>query len=74
MRTPGIYIVALRATGRRTAWKDLRPPDPAGVLQVGPAVIWADGKAYVYSYRRILYELSPAKGSCVDAGPILGNL
>ncbi len=40
-----------------TPWKELRLPDPAGVLQVGPVVITPDGKSYVYSYRRILEEL-----------------
>ena len=50
------------ATGKRTSWQELRPPDPAGVMQVGPAVIAPDGKAYVYSYRRVLYELFLATG------------
>jgi len=50
------------ATGRRTTWKDLRPPDPAGVLQVGPIVIAPDGHAYVYSYRRVLDELYVVTG------------
>jgi hypothetical protein len=44
-------------SGSRTPWKEFRPPDPAGVLTVGPARITPDGKAYVYSYRRLLDDL-----------------
>jgi Tol biopolymer transport system component len=50
------------ATGRRTLWKEFRPPDPAGVLQIGPVVLSPDGSSYVYSYRRILDELYVATG------------
>jgi Tol biopolymer transport system component len=50
------------ATGRRNVWKELRPPDPAGVLQVGPIVVAPDGRAYVYSYRRVLDELYAVTG------------
>jgi Tol biopolymer transport system component len=49
-------------TGKRTLWKEFRPPDPAGVLQVGPIVISPDGSSYVYSYRRVLDELYLATG------------
>jgi len=59
---PGHIDLVEVATGKRTPWQELRPPDPAGVLQVGPAVIAPDGKAYVYSYRRVLYELFLATG------------
>ncbi len=59
---PGRIDLVEVATGKRTPWKELKPPDPAGVLQVGPAVISADGKAFVYSYRRVLYELFLATG------------
>jgi hypothetical protein len=44
-------------TGQRTLWREFRPPDPAGVLQVGPVVVAPDGVTYVYSYRRSLGEL-----------------
>jgi len=49
-------------TGRRTLWKELRPPDPSGVEQVGPIQISPDEKSYVYSYRRTLDELYLATG------------
>ncbi|HLN58224.1 MAG TPA: hypothetical protein VK416_06660, partial [Thermoanaerobaculia bacterium] len=50
------------ATGQLTLWKELRPPDPAGVLSVGPIVMTPDGKSYVYSYRRSLKDLYLVKG------------
>jgi len=49
-------------TGRRTLWKEIRPPDPSGVEQVGPIVIASDESAYVYSYRRSLDDLYIATG------------
>ena len=49
-------------TGGRTLWKEIRPPDPSGVEQVGPIAIAPDGASYVYSYRRALDELFLATG------------
>jgi hypothetical protein len=49
-------------TGRRTLWREIRPPDPSGVEQVGPIVISSDESSYVYSYRRALEELYLATG------------
>ena len=49
-------------TGRRTLWKEIRPPDPSGVEQVGPMQIAPDETSYVYSYRRALDELYLATG------------
>jgi Tol biopolymer transport system component len=40
------------ATGARRLWKEIVPPDPAGVLAVGPILITPDGGSYAYSYRR----------------------
>jgi hypothetical protein len=45
------------ATGARTLWKEITPPDPAGVLAIGPVLITPDGGSYVYSYRRVLDDL-----------------
>jgi eukaryotic-like serine/threonine-protein kinase len=50
------------ATGQRTLWKEIVPPDPAGVLTIGPIFLTADGKSYVYSYRRILDDLLIVNG------------
>ena len=49
-------------TGQRTLWKEIRPPDPSGVSQVGPIQISPDEKTYVYSYRRMLGDLYLATG------------
>jgi serine/threonine protein kinase len=49
-------------TGRRTLWKELRPQDPAGVEMVGPVRPTPDGTSYIYSYRRMLYDLYLATG------------
>ncbi len=45
------------ATGARRLWKELTPPDPAGVLAIGPVLVTPDGKSWVYSYRRVLDDL-----------------
>jgi hypothetical protein len=45
------------ATGERSFLMELSPPDPAGVLVVGPVHLSADGRSYVYSYKRRLHEL-----------------
>ena len=50
------------ATGRRTLWKQLMPPDPAGVEYVGPILPAPDGKAYAYGYRRLLSDLYLVEG------------
>jgi Tol biopolymer transport system component len=50
------------ATGKREFWKELTPPDPAGINTISPPRITPDGKAYVYSYNRILSDLFLAEG------------
>jgi Tol biopolymer transport system component len=56
-----VFLVDVE-TGRRRLWKILEPPDPAGVLSVGPVFITPDGRSYVYSYRRELGELYLVEG------------
>jgi Tol biopolymer transport system component len=50
------------ATGHRTPWRDLMPPDPAGITGVIRTRITPDGKSYAYSYYRLLSELYVAEG------------
>ncbi len=50
------------ASGRRELVKQLTPLDPAGVFSIDPVRITPDGKAYVYSYRRLLSELYLVEG------------
>jgi eukaryotic-like serine/threonine-protein kinase len=59
---PGIIHILDVATGHRTEWKRFEPPDPAGVEMAGPVVVMPDGRAYVYSYRRVLGDLYVATG------------
>jgi hypothetical protein len=49
-------------TGERELWKELIPPDPAGVSVVDPIHVSADGRSYVYSYRRVLDRLTVIEG------------
>ncbi|HMF09132.1 MAG TPA: WD40 repeat domain-containing protein, partial [Thermoanaerobaculia bacterium] len=56
-----VYVLDV-ATGRRTLWKEILPPDPAGILGLWPVVITPDGKSYAYSYRRVLSDLFLAQG------------
>jgi Tol biopolymer transport system component len=56
-----IHIVDV-ATGRRTLWKVIDAPDPAGVLRIGPYFLSADGQSYIYSYRREVGDLFLVEG------------
>jgi Tol biopolymer transport system component len=55
-------------TGRKTPWRDLTPPDPAGLIAVGrmdyerSLCITPDGRAYVYKYYRDLSDLFLVSG------------
>jgi len=51
-----VYRVEL-STGHRELWKELTPPDPAGINFIRTPHISADGKAYAYNYNRVLSEL-----------------
>ena len=50
------------ATGERVLWKEIAPSDPAGVFGIDPIHLTRDGKAYVYSYRRLLTDLYLVEG------------
>ena len=49
------------ATGERRLWKEITPPDPAGVLY-GNIVLARDGEHYVYRVRRVTSQLYIARG------------
>jgi hypothetical protein len=40
------------ATGERRPWRELRPPDPAGVVVTVPVLVTPDGTSYAYCYLR----------------------
>ncbi len=50
------------ATGKREAWKEVMPSDPAGVVTITPILLTPDGKNYAYSYPRILSQLFLGEG------------
>ena len=56
-----VFCVDLQ-TGERTACREIRPLDPAGVQGLGPVVLSADLRTCVYSFRRSLAEMYVAEG------------
>jgi eukaryotic-like serine/threonine-protein kinase len=50
------------ATGRRELWKNLMPPDPAGVYLITQFRITPSGSAYAYTYARLLSQLYLVRG------------
>jgi hypothetical protein len=62
---PAVPVLVSRVelnTGHRQLWKELNPPDPAGINFIRTPHISADGKAYAYNYNRILFDLYPVDG------------
>jgi len=49
-------------SGRRTLWKTLAPPDPAGVYTIRNVQVTPAGNAYFYGYVRVLSELYIVSG------------
>ncbi|HEX7139760.1 MAG TPA: protein kinase [Vicinamibacterales bacterium] len=53
-----VRILRLDVTsGERKEWVEIRPGDPAGILDVMPVHITPDGQHYAYGYRRFLSDL-----------------
>jgi Tol biopolymer transport system component len=50
------------ATGRRTLWKRLSPPDPAGIFKEAWVTIAPDEQSYTYSVNRMFSRLYVAEG------------
>ena len=48
-------------TGRKEVWRELKPPDPVGVI-MGPVTVTPDGKSYAYSFQRDLANLYLVQG------------
>ena len=49
-------------TGRRELWKQIMPADHTGVVQIRGILPTPDGRAYAYSYLRVLSELYVVEG------------
>lgn len=59
---PPVRVTRLElATGRREPWRDLQPHDRAGLLAVVP-LLTPDGRAYAYTYERVLSALVLVSG------------
>jgi dipeptidyl aminopeptidase/acylaminoacyl peptidase len=54
---PGRVIRLDLKNGKREVWKPLLPADPVGVYSIIELAITPDGKAYFYSYLRVLSQL-----------------
>ncbi len=50
------------ADGKRTVWKQISPPDPAGITGIAPVIVSQKGDAYVYGATRILSTLYLVEG------------
>src|SRR5262249_48881869 len=55
-----VYRVQV-STGRRELWRELKPPDPVGVLMQDVSIT-PDGKSYAYSFQRDLADLYLMQG------------
>jgi serine/threonine protein kinase/WD40 repeat protein len=49
-------------TGAREPWKELMPPDPAGVYKISPLLITPDATGYAYTANRTLSDLYAVEG------------
>jgi hypothetical protein len=49
-------------SGRRAAWKEFRPPDPAGIMNMGVLQVTPDGRSYAYWWFRAVSDLYLVKG------------
>ena len=56
-----IYRVNL-ATGQKEIWKQLMPTDATGVFDISQVALTNDGKAYAYSYSRLLSNVYLVEG------------
>ena len=65
---PPLKIARLdMATGTKRAWLELRPPDPAGIinppgLTTRSIDLTPDGRSYMYSYWRVVSDLYVVDG------------
>ena len=44
-------------TGRRELWREVSPADPTGLLSLTPPSVTPDGRAYAYTYFRLISDL-----------------
>ncbi|MEJ2086749.1 MAG: hypothetical protein P8Y44_13950 [Acidobacteriota bacterium] len=49
-------------TGERSLWMELEPADPSGVFDIDMLHMTRDGRSYIYSFRRLLFQLQLVEG------------
>ena len=54
--------IGKRSSGERRPWKEVTPPELAGVYSIIELQITPDGKSYFYSYTRLLSQLYLVRG------------
>jgi Tol biopolymer transport system component len=59
---PARILLLDTRSGEKKLWKELIPPDPAGVTSVSPVLVTQDRKYYAYSYVRNLADLYVVEG------------
>jgi Tol biopolymer transport system component len=60
---PSLKVVRLDSkTGARAPWREIRSPDPIGVVGLEGLRVTPDGKAYVYNVRRVVSNLFVVEG------------
>ncbi len=60
-RSVKVYRVRVE-TGERELWKEIVPPDPAGIEFIGPILMTPDASSYVYTYQRRSSDLYVVEG------------
>jgi serine/threonine protein kinase len=58
---PRIERVDLES-GARSTWKELKPPEPSGIIYIGAVVTTPDGSRYAYTYLRSTSDLYLVEG------------
>ncbi len=56
-----IYTLDVES-GRKELWRELVPPDRAGIVNISPVQIAPDGKSYAYTYQQQLTDLYLVEG------------
>jgi hypothetical protein len=60
---PSLKVIRLDVkTGGRTPWREIRPPDPIGVVGLDGLRVTPDGRSYVYNIRRVVSNLFVVEG------------
>ena len=61
-KVPALLTKVNLLTGERSVQRTVQPPDPSGLINVGPIYVTADGGTVVYSYTRLLSSVYLAAG------------